>query len=161
MNQLKYLVIHCTDTPEGRPVSKQDIINWHTLPKEKGGRGWSRPGYADMVMLDGNLVNLVPHNDDHRVDPWEITNGAQGINCVSRHIVYVGGKAGKPKDTRTGSQRATLEAYVKGCIAKHPTIRVMGHYQAPNAQGKTCPNFDVPAWLRSIGVKETNIYEKP
>ena len=30
MGRLKYLVIHCTATPEGREVSAADIRRWHT-----------------------------------------------------------------------------------------------------------------------------------
>lgn len=36
---MKYLVIHCTATPEGREVSATDIRHWHTDPVSKGGRG--------------------------------------------------------------------------------------------------------------------------
>ncbi len=40
MGKLKYLVIHCTATPEGREVSSADIRKWHTSPVAQGGRGW-------------------------------------------------------------------------------------------------------------------------
>ena len=40
MGRLKYLVIHCTATPEGREVSGAEIRAWHTNPVSKGGRGW-------------------------------------------------------------------------------------------------------------------------
>ena len=162
MSKLLYLVIHCTDTPEGRIVTKEDIIRWHTSPVSKGGRGWTKPGYSDIVALDGKLVNLMPFNTDDEVDPWEITNGAVGLNGVARHIVYVGGKdkvTGKPKDTRTAAQLITLETYVKYKLLRHPNIQILGHGQAPNAN-KSCPSFDVPAWLRSIGIPEKNIYTK-
>ena len=39
MGKLKYLVIHCTATPEGREVSGAEIRAWHTNPVSKGGRG--------------------------------------------------------------------------------------------------------------------------
>ena len=38
MGKLKYLVIHCTATPEGREVSGAEIRAWHTNPVSKGGR---------------------------------------------------------------------------------------------------------------------------
>jgi hypothetical protein len=50
--KLTYLVIHCTATPEGRDVTKEDIIRWHTAPKSKGGRGWSIVGYSRMINLN-------------------------------------------------------------------------------------------------------------
>ncbi len=161
MGKLNYIVIHCTATPEGREVTKEDIIRWHTSPKHKGGRGWRRPGYSDMIYLDGSLVNIIPFNQDDVVDPWEISNGARGINGVSRHVVYAGGleKAGKKaKDTRTKEQLYTLEAYVRFMLLRHPGIQILGHNQAPGAN-KACPSFDVPKWLKSLGIPEKNIYK--
>ena len=163
-NKLNYLVIHCTATPEGRQVTKDDIIRWHTNPVHLGGRGWNRPGDADIVELDGDVVSIIPFNTDDFVDQWEISNGVVGLNGNSRHIVYAGGmdKENKsPKDTRTKEQLATLEVYVKYTIKRHPKILVLGHNEAPNAHGKACPSFNVGEWLSSIGVAESNIYHKP
>lgn len=184
--RIKYLVIHCTATPEGRPVYPDDIIRWHTDPIElpsgdfrymgkvygrveqlpvevqpsrRRGRGWKQIGYRDMILLaQGLVINMVRHNDDDIVDPWEITNGVAGINDVSAHVVYVGGydKNMKPKDTRTREQTESLKQYVRAFIARHPHIKVAGHNQFDN---KACPSFDVPSWLREIGVAEENIYE--
>lgn len=152
----RYLIIHCTATPEGREVYPEDIVRWHTSPKPLG-RGWRQVGYSEMILLDGKIENLVPYDGDDEVDSWEITNGAAGYNSVSTHIVYVGGtdRQGKPKDTRTDSQKKTLEIFVKDFIVKHPYIKVAGHYQFNS--GKACPSFNVPEWLREIGVKEENI----
>lgn len=162
-NKLNFLVVHCTATPEGRHTTKDDIIRWHTNPKHLGGRGWNRPGYADMVYLDGALVNVIPFDTDDYVDLWEISNGVAGLNGNSRHIVYVGGMDENnqhPKDTRTDAQTDTLEVYIKYTIKRHPEIQVLGHNEAPNANGKACPSFSVSAWLRSIGVSEKNIFIK-
>jgi N-acetylmuramoyl-L-alanine amidase len=162
-NKLNYLVIHCTATPEGRNVSKEDIIRWHTNPVHLGGRGWNRPGYADMIYLNGDLVNIIPYNTDDFVDQWEISNGVVGLNGNARHIVYAGGMDAenkKPKDTRTKEQMNTLEVYVKFMIKRHPKIVVLGQKEAPNANGKACPSFNVGEWLRSIGVPVANIYNK-
>lgn len=152
----RYLMIHCTATPEGREVYPEDIVRWHTSPKPLG-RGWKQVGYSEMILLDGKIENLVPYDEDDEVDSWEITNGVAGYNSVSTHIVYVGGtdRTGKPKDTRTNAQKRTLETFVKNFIAKHPYIKVAGHYQFNS--GKACPSFNVPKWLREIGVKEENI----
>lgn len=162
-NKLNYLVLHCTATPEGRPVTKDDIIRWHTNPVHLGGRGWNRPGYADMIYLNGDLVNVIPFNTDDFVDQWEISNGVVGLNGNSRHIVYAGGmdtENKKTKDTRTKEQLEALEVYVKYTIKRHPKILVLGHNEAPNAHGKACPSFNVGEWLRSIGVDDANIYNK-
>ena len=150
--ELKYLVLHCTATPEGRDVSAAEIRRWHTSPVSAGGRGWKQVGYTDLVHLNGSVERLVANNEDAWVDPWEITNGAKGYNSVSRHIVYAGGVAadGKtPKDTRTAAQKAALEKYVKDFHAAHPKVKIIGHNQVA---AKACPSFDVLAWLREIGI---------
>lgn len=162
LNRLDYLIIHCSDTPEGKEFTKDDIIRWHTSPVHLKGRGWNRPGYSDLVYLDGKLVNLIPYNTDDFVDLWEISNGVEGLNGRSRHICYIGGAdkedPKKKVDTRTDAQKHTLEIYVKYTILRHPHIQVLGHSQAPNAKGKACPSFDVPAWLREINIQEKNIF---
>nr|DAM28358.1 MAG TPA: endodeoxyribonuclease I [Caudoviricetes sp.] len=151
--ELKYLVLHCTATPEGRDVSAADIRHWHLSPVSKGGRGWKQVGYTDLIHLNGSVERLVDNNEDAWVDAWEITNGAKGYNSVSRHVVYAGGCStdGKPKDTRTPEQKAAMERYVKEFHEKHPKVKIIGHYQVA---AKDCPSFDVPAWLREIGINQ-------
>ena len=139
MAKLKYLVIHCTATPEGREVSSADIRKWHTSPVAQGGRGWKQVGYTDLFHLNGGV---------------EVTNGAKGYNSVSRHIVYAGGveKDGKtPKDTRTGCQKKALEKYVKDFHRKFPDVRIIGHNELA---AKACPSFDVQEWLKEIGINQ-------
>lgn len=154
---LKYAIIHCTATPAGRWVTSADIRNWHTSPKPQG-RGWKQVGYADMIHLDGVIENLVAYNEDSKVDPWEITNGVAGINSQSRHVVYVGGTFnGKPHDTRTDAQKQSLAAWVQMTLSFNTNILFAGHYQFDS--GKACPSFDVPKWLKEIGIPEQNIYE--
>ena len=152
MAKLKYLVLHCTATPEGREVSSDDIRAWHTNPVSKGGRGWSQVGYTDLIHLNGEVERLVDNNEDANVDPWEITNGAKGYNSISRHVVYVGGVVadGKTaKDTRTKAQKTAMEAYVKEFHRRHPNVRIIGHREVA---AKDCPSFDVQVWLKEIGV---------
>lgn len=153
MAQLKYLVIHCTATCEGREVSAEEIRRWHTTPVSKGGRGWKQVGYTDMIHLDGRVERLVQNNEDTSVDAFEITNGAKGINSVSRHIVYVGGvdANGRPKDTRTAMQKETLRKYVQDFKRKFPSVKIIGHNEVAN---KACPSFDVSEWLKEIGIKQ-------
>lgn len=149
---LKYLVIHCTATPEGRDVTAADI-RMHTAPKTAGGRGWKQVGYTDLFRLDGTVERLVDNNEDNYVDPWEITNGATGYNSVSRHIVYAGGcdRGMKPKDTRTAAQKRAMAKYVLDFHARHPDVKIIGHNEVA---AKACPSFDVQKWLESIGIKQ-------
>lgn len=152
-NELKYLVIHCTATAEGREVTSSEIRHWHTDPVSKGGRGWRQVGYTDMIHLDGTVERLVKNNEDARVDSWEITNGAKGYNSVSRHVVYVGGcdKRLKPKDTRTAAQKAALRAYVLDFHRRFPKVKIIGHCELA---AKACPSFDVRKWLKEIGINQ-------
>lgn len=155
MARLERLVIHCTDTPEGREVSSADIRLWHCGPKSKGYRGWKQVGYTDMIHLNGGVERLVKNNEDENVDPWEITNGAAGYNSTSRHIVYVGGRTRDNKrtaDTRTADQKRAMAKYVKDFHRKHPTIPIVGHRDLPGVS-KDCPCFDVARWLKEIGIK--------
>ncbi len=164
---LKYLVIHCTATPEGRDVSGSDIRRMHTAPKSAGGRGWKQVGYTDLIRLDGTVERLVDNNEDALVDPWEVTNGAAGYNSISRHIAYAGGcdKAMKAKDTRTPAQKAAMAKYVRDFHSKHPNVKIIGHRDlSPDLNGngviepfefmKACPSFDVAAWLKEIGITQ-------
>lgn len=154
MAAMKYLVIHSTATPEGREVSAAEIRRWHTAPPPAG-RGWKQVGYTDLVHLDGRIERLMDNNEDAKVDPWEVTNGAAGYNSISRHIVYVGGcdSAMKPKDTRTEAQREALKRYVEDFHARFPQVRIVGHCGLN--PGKACPSFDVGSWLHEIGIRQT------
>lgn len=150
---LRYLVLHCTATPEGREVTSDMIRHWHTDPVSKGGRGWKQVGYTDMIHLDGRIERLVPNNEDATVDPWEVTNGAKGINSESRHVVYVGGVdlCGRSKDTRTAAQLRAMERYVKDFHGRHPSVRIIGHNEVA---AKACPSFNVRKWLKTIGIDQ-------
>lgn len=155
MAKLLRLVLHCTATPEGRPVSSNDIRKWHTDPVSRGGRGWKQVGYTDMIHLDGRVERLVQNNEDANVDPWEITNGAKGYNGTSRHVVYVGGvaKDGKtPRDTRTPQQLQAMAEYVKDFHRRFPDVKIFGHNELA---AKACPSFDVQKWLREIGIYQS------
>lgn len=156
MARMKYLVLHCTATPEGREVSSKEIRHWHTDPVKKGGRGWKQVGYTDLFHLDGTVERLVKNNEDAEVDPWEVTNGAAGYNSVSRHVVYAGGlaKDGKTaKDTCTAAQLKAMTAYVRDFHERFPQIKIVGHRDLPGVN-KACPSFDVKAWLESIGIRQ-------
>lgn len=149
----QYLVIHCTATPEGREVTKEDILRWHTAPKPIG-RGWRKPGYTEMIHLDGRIETIVANNDDDVVDGFEITNGVENMNSVCRHIVYVGGlaKDGKTaKDTRTGNQKIAMGNFVREFNRKFPHVKIVGHNFFAN---KACPSFNVAEWLKIIRVNQ-------
>ena len=158
MARLEFLVLHCSATPEGRDVKAETIIKWHTDPKPNG-KGWSRPGYSQVVELDGTVKTLHNFDTDEWVDANEVTNGVRGINGKSRHFCYIGGlsaNAKEAKDTRTEAQKSALETLVKHFVLLHPDVKIAGHNQFA---AKACPSFNVPQWLKSIGISAKNIYQ--
>jgi N-acetylmuramoyl-L-alanine amidase len=154
----------------GKSVTAQDIIGkkipltggkeYTITGRELSGRGWSRPGYADVIELDGDLVNIHKYNDDNLIHEWEQTFGVHGstlLNRNARHVCYIGGMTAdmrQPKDTRTNGQKITMYDYVCQNLKVNPKLIIAGHNQVQN---KACPSFDVPEYLRSIGVGEYNI----
>jgi N-acetylmuramoyl-L-alanine amidase len=156
----KYLIIHCTATPEGRPLTAQTVKNWHTFPKPVG-RGWKQVGYSDLILLDGSRHQFVKHNCDPWIDDNEITNGVEGMNSISRHVCYVGGLTKdkkQAKNTLTDSQSRMLSSIIAEVLAYNPDVLIAGHNQFSN---KACPSFWVPDYLRNrclVKIEEKNIY---
>lgn len=159
-NKLFGLCWHCADSPEGRHFSGHQVELMHTLPVNKGGRGWSRPGYSDIFELDGKVANLRNWDQDDMVGEWEYTFGVKFetlLNNNSRHACYIGGRDKNNrllKDTRTPAQIEQMIIYTKFNILRNPKIIIYGHNQVQN---KGCPSFDVPQWCRKIGIPEYNI----
>lgn len=157
----KYLIIHCTATGEGKSVTPQTVKNWHMLPKPAG-RGWSRVGYSDLILLDGVRHQFVKHNMDKWIDDNEITNGVAGMNGESRHVCYVGGLTADKKEgknTLTDAQARTLDSIIAEVLSYNPDVLIAGHNQFSN---KMCPSFFVPDYLRnrcSLKIEEKNIYK--
>jgi len=194
MAKLKYLIIHCTDTPPTMEVSEDDIDLWHKGAKydpitklyrfmghnytkdklaykylklssgkivnalQTNGRGWSVQGYAKMYKRDGSTFTWVKDDGNQWIKDNEITNGARGINKYSSHKVLVGGKDCKFTDAflknYTTAQFVQLESDIKEYIAKHPQIKIGGHYQF---SAKQCPGFNVRDYLKIIGTPLKNI----
>lgn len=129
MRSIKEIIVHCTDTPEGREVHAVDIARWH---KEQG---WKTIGYHYVVCLDG-LVE---------VGRPESMVGAHclGHNTSSIGVVYVGGRGadGKPCDTRTPAQRASLRRLLSSLVKRYQ-CPVYGHRDFSR---KDCPCFDARA----------------
>ena len=138
MRDIKYIVLHCTAT---QPEAKVESIlrYWKEVMK------WKSVGYHHLIPADGCTANL---------SKIELpTNGVAGYNQNSIHISYIGGidKAGKPKDTRTPEQKQQMEHLVRFYKKMFPNAKIMGHYQFPKV-AKACPSFDVPSWLKEIGL---------
>lgn len=136
MRSIKYIVVHCTATPQNTTLAS--IQNYWSASLR-----WKNPGYHYIIPPDGQLVNLL--------SPDKIANGVAGFNSESVHIAYIGGvdDHNKPLDNRTKAQRRTLFRAISALSCAYPGALVRGHRNFPNV-AKACPSFDVEAWLQQI-----------
>lgn len=132
---IKEIIVHCTATPEGRPVTIKEITNWHKQ------RGFSTIGYHYVVMLDGSVQN----GRDVNVSGAHCTNH----NSISIGVCYVGGcdKNMNAKDTRTDAQKRALLDLLKRLRTIYPTAKIYGHRDFAN---KECPSFDARNEYKNI-----------
>ena len=142
----RYITIHCADSPNGHDFDIKDVDAWH---KDRGFQRTSawmnkhRPelkhvGYHFFIKLNGEV-----QQGRH---PNETGAHVAGHNADNIGICLNG------KDRFTPQQWDALTLLVSDLMAAYPTITaVKGHYEWDTgaAQGKTCPNFDVPAWFAS------------
>ena len=127
------IIIHCTDTVEGKDYTVEDIRLWHTLPPPRG-RGWADIGYHYVIYRNGTVAT------GRDVD----TIGAhcKGHNTYSIGICYVGGRSkdGATKDTRTLQQRAMMANLLMNLKKLYPEAKIVGHNYYDKS--KACPCFD-------------------
>ncbi len=135
MRKITEIIVHCTATPAGRPVSVADVDAWHRA------RGFSGIGYHYLVGLDGAVGAGRP----------ERMAGAhcRVRNATSVGVCYVGGidADGSPADTRTAAQRAALDRLLRRLTARYPGARIRGHC---DFAAKSCPCFDATAEYRHL-----------
>lgn len=136
LQKVKYIVVHCSYTPEGRDVKTSEIKRWHTEDN-----GWSDIGYHLVVELDGSV----------HVGRDELKRGAGvlGHNHHALHICYVGGmdKDMNPKDTRTEAQKKSLEFMLNYYRAIYPYATIVGHRDLDN---RDCPCFDAKTEYKDV-----------
>ena len=124
---IQRLIIHCSDY--GKPHTASDIHDWHRK------RGWAGIGYHDIIDQDGLEHAGRPHY-------WQGAHAKSGgWNRKSLGVCLLA------KRIRTDAQMKGLKAYVLRMAREYPNILVCGHRDVePN---KTCPNFDVRAWIKA------------
>jgi len=131
MRKIKYLVVHCSDTPNGRNDTAEDIHRWHQE------RGWSGIGYNAVVTAHGLL-------QAGRPDYWQgahvrdFDENGEGDNSDSLGICLIG------RDVFTNEQLNILEGWLILKQLEYPDAKVVGHRNLDSR--KTCPNFDVEEW---------------
>lgn len=128
MRPVNEIIVHCTATPEGRPVTVAEIDAWHRA------RGWSGIGYHRVIGLHGERWNGRPIE--------RIGAHCEGHNTGTIGVVYVGGlakDARTPKDTRTDEQKTALLAELTDLRDRFGIQKVSGHNEYA---AKACPSFD-------------------
>lgn len=129
------IIVHCTATPAGREVTVADIDRWHRQ------RGFDCIGYHYVVYLDGSV---------HTGRPVEMQGAhCKGYNATSIGVCYVGGldNAGKPCDTRTDEQRASLRELLVILCTEYKGAKVYSHR---DFAAKDCPCFDATTEYKDI-----------
>jgi len=147
MRKINLIVIHCTASPNGRPMSISQIRKEHMQ------RGFSDIGYHYVINVDGSIMKGRPeqlvgaHAKDH--------------NANSLGIALVGGLGGPDKlnpGKFTDAQWDSLKTLVVDLSLHFPGMGVTGHRDlSPDLDGdgqiepsewiKLCPTFDVGDWL--------------
>ena len=143
MRYIDQIVIHCSATEEGKPVTVAQIRQWHLK------RGFKDIGYHYVIDIDGVIQPGRPLDQDGA--------HAMSYNVGSIGICYVGGlslKTLKPMDTRTQRQRDALKLLINVLTVVFPITAIDGHRDLSvdmNGDGviskfewmKDCPCFNV------------------
>ena len=128
MRTINKIIIHCSDTPEGRPNTVADITAWHKQ------RGFRTIGYHYVIYLDGQIVEGRPIE-------------SVGAHCPSHNrdsigICYIGGRTSDMKefkDTRTPEQKQSLVELITALRTQFPDAKVYGHR---DFACRACPCFN-------------------
>lgn len=141
-NEVKYIIVHCTDTSCTNSLTIKDINGWHLA------RGFVCIGYHFVIRPDGALLYGRPVQ----------LAGAHAVlyNKNSIGVAYVGGRlsSGAPGDSRTFAQKVALCALFGDLIRRFPSIEeIVGHN---DVAAKMCPCFNAKAEYANFVSKYRN-----
>lgn len=122
---MKYLVVHCSASPQNRGDTAIEIHRWHQE------RDFDGIGYHKVILEDGTV-------QQGRPDYWQGSH-AYPHNHESMGVCLIG-KGGDA----TPEQLVALAKVLACWLEKHPQAEVVGHRDLNS--GKACPGFDVIAW---------------
>lgn len=128
VRNIKEIIIHCSDTPEGKDFTVSDIRSWHLA------RNFSDIGYHYVIYRDGSIHE----GRNINISGAHCTNH----NSISIGICYIGGRAAvgtTPKDTRTEAQKKSLVDLLNKLRKIYPNATIHGHKEFA---AKACPSFD-------------------
>ena len=142
--QIDTLIIHSADTPNGACWCAEDIDDWH---KERNFARNQLKGDRNETNVSPNLKHIGYHfviettGDVRRGRSLtEVGAHARGYNQNSIAICLIG------TDKFTIDQWHALKCLVTSLQTRFKNrLNIIGHRMVNPA--KTCPGFDVPAWL--------------
>ena len=128
-DSVRYLIVHCSATRETQDYTAEQLKCDHLA------RGFIDVGYHFYIRRDGTVTQ------HRRLD--EVGAHCRPFNRCSIGICYEGGldANGKPKDTRTLKQRASLIGLLLDLHRKFPKALIRGHNEMPGAVPKACPCY--------------------
>ena len=137
MRKINEIIVHCTATFLDQRVTIADITRWHRQ------RGFKTIGYHYVIAQDGTIFPGRPVE--------EVGAHCKEHNAHSIGVCYIGGLAadGKPADTRTAAQTASLIQLLKELREQYPAAAIHGHCEFAN---KACPCFDVQQFVKEVGL---------
>lgn len=133
-DRIRHLVVHCSDTPDDEAVSARDIHAMHL------GFGWHGIGYHQVILRDGTV-------EAGRPEFWQGAH-VYGHNDVSLGVCLIG------RHGFTDAQMMSLARVLERWRRRYPRAHICGHRDFAYTD-KTCPNFDVAAWLASGRIDES------
>ncbi len=136
MRNIKYIVVHCTATPQNTSIASIQRY-WKDI------KGWGdKAGYHYIIKPSGEIVQLTKE-----INP---SNGVANHNSECINIAYIGGidKNGQPIDNRTDAQKEVLFYKIVQLTERYKNVSVVGHRDFANVH-KACPCFDVKEWLKN------------
>ena len=125
---IKLLVVHCSDSDNGKIMSALDI---HKMNLKFG---WDGIGYHKVINRSGKIENGRP-------EYW-IGAHVKGKNNISLGVCLIG------RNKFTTKQYISLERVLRKWKSLYPKAKIVGHRDTGNTD-KTCPNFDVIKWSKN------------
>lgn len=150
MRGVNFLVIHCSDTPNGASFTARDIDQWHAERVTK--KELRRRSDTDLEHYNGSFPYIAYHDVigiDGFVYPGrgenEISSANGGIidglgaNDHSLSVCMIG------TDKYSSAQWTALKDYVTDAERRYGSLKVLGHRDVPGTK-KPCPGFSVADW---------------
>lgn len=152
MRTITDIVIHCSASKNGERVTVEDVDRWHAergFMRRQAFRERQNPrlaaiGYHFVIYASGTVAT------GRHLE--EVGAHVAGQNARSIGVCLIG------TDRFTSAQWESLDRLVTALKKMYPAARVLGHRDySPDRDGdgvieewewlKTCPGFDVAAWL--------------